>query len=351
MNYIIFGGTFDPVHNGHLRIASFAAKKYSAKIIFVPNKASQKVLSTSGSEIDINAFFLHYLSRNPEPLFYLEEKGGYIKRYSVSIIIDISKSVMNEFNKGHSFSIIKILFKFFRFIDIPYLDVIIATGGNPILLCCGLSSNKVLSKRSDFWIGLIDCLCKPRDKTYLSPCIDIAFYLNMQRTDYTNYIFVLTDGFFNENESNNILEKISKCIQYNIKVFGIGLGFYPYNIISLFPKVVYTKSPEKLFNAFSFFFDKNIEVNNNTITPILRDLSSNFQNNLKEMMNSKDNTITDIKKLLQKKFVINYHLFDNFNESIDIKDLKNTFEALKDPKIKLIKPNSLKGQKILIVML
>ena len=39
MNYIILGGTFDPVHNGHLRIASVAAKKFSAKIIFVPNKA------------------------------------------------------------------------------------------------------------------------------------------------------------------------------------------------------------------------------------------------------------------------------------------------------------------------
>ena len=38
-NFVVFGGTFDPVHNGHLRMAEAAAKKFDAAIIFVPAKA------------------------------------------------------------------------------------------------------------------------------------------------------------------------------------------------------------------------------------------------------------------------------------------------------------------------
>lgn len=36
--YVLFGGTFDPVHNGHMRIALAAYFKFNADIVFIPAK-------------------------------------------------------------------------------------------------------------------------------------------------------------------------------------------------------------------------------------------------------------------------------------------------------------------------
>ena len=319
--------------------------------IFVPNKASQKVLSTTGSEIDINAFFLHYLSHDPEPLFYLEEKGGYIRKYCLSIIIDISKSSLNEFNKNHSYMTIKTIFKFLKLVDISCLDVIVATEGNPIILCNGINSRIALKKGSEFWIGLIYCLCNPSKKVYLSPCIDIAYYLNRERYDYTNYIFILTNGEFSYYENQNIIEKISKSLIYNIKIFGIGLGFYPLNINNLFPNVIYAKTPDNLFKAISYFFDKNVEINNDSIKALFIESSKNDMDFINDLTNYKDNTITNVKYELQNKFIIQYTLYNTFNKPSDVSRMKNTYEVLNDPNLQMLRPGVLNGNKILIVML
>ena len=54
-NLVIFGGTFDPVHNGHLRIAKEASRKFDASIIFVPSKAPRwkEPEETSNQRLDM----------------------------------------------------------------------------------------------------------------------------------------------------------------------------------------------------------------------------------------------------------------------------------------------------------
>ena len=50
MNYVVFGGTFDPIHSAHIRVAREAAKRFDACVIFVPAKNPRWKEPTETSE-------------------------------------------------------------------------------------------------------------------------------------------------------------------------------------------------------------------------------------------------------------------------------------------------------------
>lgn len=68
MNLVIFGGTFDPIHNGHLRISEAASKKLNASLIFVPAKSPRWKLpeETSNQRLEMLKLALKDVSFNYE---------------------------------------------------------------------------------------------------------------------------------------------------------------------------------------------------------------------------------------------------------------------------------------------
>lgn len=57
--------------------------------IFQPNKVSQTILSSLGTDIDITALILNLINPVPDPKIYLEKKKrGLIRNYSITVVID-----------------------------------------------------------------------------------------------------------------------------------------------------------------------------------------------------------------------------------------------------------------------
>ena len=84
----------------------------------------------------------------------------------------------------------------------------------------------------------------------LASSIRAAFNLhNYRRNEYTDFLFVLTDGLFSQSERQKITDNVHYCISRGMKVFGIGMC--PYGIEKLFPQIIYSKNPMKLIEGIS----------------------------------------------------------------------------------------------------
>lgn len=90
-NLIIFGGTFDPVHNAHMRIAIAASLKLNADVIFVPAKSPRwknpltssehrcKMLKLAMKNAPSGSMISDYELKSDEPINYSIDTVRYFK--------------------------------------------------------------------------------------------------------------------------------------------------------------------------------------------------------------------------------------------------------------------------------
>lgn len=103
MNLVIFGGTFDPIHNGHLRISEAASKKLNASLIFVPAKSPRWKTpeETSNQRLDMLKLALEAVDFKYEICdFELKSKD------EINYSIDTAKYLKNKYPNDNLYFLI-----------------------------------------------------------------------------------------------------------------------------------------------------------------------------------------------------------------------------------------------------
>lgn len=326
----------------------------SLETIFKPNKASQTVLSTTGTDFDITALVLNLINPVPDPMIYLEEKGGFIRNYGISIVIDASYSCFNEISGPHSFQTIREILSSLSFIDLPCFDLIIATNKNPIVICSEVGTYHALHYKSSLWGSLFSVLQNPVIHTDLGSAIHAAFDLRrMRSTEYTNLLFVLTDGLYQQSERGNIIDNVNNCMQSGITTFGIGIGIYPKGIEKIFPQVIFSTNPSNLMKSIASIYGDNVHI-------------SDMMNSIINPTETENDLLTDIRKIIENEKTPSFaslkkelhdippaiDAFDDmYNVEKDIGNKKDGFYNPTGPRTSAYIKGLLNTQQILIVML
>jgi hypothetical protein len=347
------------IHSYAKKFIENRAKLNKAKIeaIFKPNKPSQKVLSTTGTEFDIPALIMNLINPSPDPMIYLEEKGGMIRNYSVSLILDTSFSCFNPLCISFSLQTLRLMLSTLTSIDLPSFDFILSRQKEPEILCSNLSSVRAINPKSTLWESLMSILAHPCSKSDLASAIEAAFDLKrMRSSEYTSYLFILTDGLYQENEYKRILRAVSNCVKSGLNVFGIGIGIYPIRIESLFPKVIYCHNPYNLNKAIANFFGESISgVKDSMIFGDLEEIDHEIilNNKIVEIINNSSNlNFQSLYKKLSEVIVETDAFLLISNQEDDMEDTQNNVKSNPTGEGKeLLKKDALKGQKILVVML
>jgi hypothetical protein len=229
------------------------------EVIFSPNKPSQMAPSTKGNRIYLPGLIKFCLTDGQENKIWLEKIAGLKRDYRVSIIIDSSYSCFNPLMLPHSIQTIISLIGILAQIEIPFFDLIIATSKSSIILSINQNSQGALDPNSsDIWISLLSSIPQDDVSVNLFDAVQIAMKYKSFSSSKRSYLFILTDGLVSPPEKNNLKNLFRMCRESSIEIFGIGLGFYPSGISSLFSKCIWSVNPNYLITALSVLFGNEI---------------------------------------------------------------------------------------------
>ena len=242
------------------------------------------------------------------------------------------------------------------FIDLPSLDIIIARKEKPIVLCSAIPSMMALKLKSNVWDSLLTILSNPCSKSDIASAIETVTNIKKSKyNDQTNFLFVLTDGLFQEKEYIRIIRSVYNSVNYGINIFGIGVGIYPFRIEKLFPQVIYVNNPNCLIKSIaSFFGDLCPGIQKKIIFHTINEKNhlEKIQQNIISLLNNKVNLFPEIiNKLSNVIFELDAFKILSEEESSPI-DLGNGLKGNPTGENKeLLSKNALKGYKVLVVML
>jgi len=328
--------------------------KFLIDSIFYPNKATQKQLSSKGTEIDIMALILYTLQPLQEPMIYLENKGGLVRDYSITIIIDNSKSCFSEINETHSFLTMINLFHIINSMAIPSFDLIVTNneGEEPIILLLDKPSVTIF-KNYYIFEQLLTLLSNPILTPDLSEAIKTIYELKKMKKNYKeSYLFILTDGLLHINKMQEILKYSILCQKIGIKIFGIGVGIFPYWTQKLFDTFIYSVNPELLLKAISKIFGKIIKTESE-LELVTDNPKGDLMNIFEKLKVNKKFYFEELRKELQdiEKGDDIFNIFRNSEKKIHDKIPMNMIFIEIGQNLEIYSKNILKTQKILMVML
>ena len=172
--------------------------------------------------------------------------------------------------------------------------------------------------------------------------------IRARRTDYTNYLFILTDGLYSPSQRDKIIGVVNNCYSKNINLFGIGVGIYPIGMEKLFPQIIYCQNPYKLIEGISLFFGdvskyKDNQMKSFIMNPNIENITKNCNEIIEHIKNPKFKHLKDE----LSKIKITLESFPFFNPELKKKDDGTNPEGENSG---MYEKNFYKGQKILFAM-